>query len=269
MRTPGLTSASAPLADALLERANAHVRPFENAPGVIGAFLFGSASRPYADTSSDVDVEVILDHEPEKDGAYRRTSAGIARIVDVRLTSRATLEQRLARYGDGNRWKSAKSIILFDDAAGTLAGINARAAIVPEERRQLRMRIHYAEIMTLEEELARDRNGDPAAARLRAAELVSAASKLLSFASHEWPCPTQWIWEELSLLGIPDEITSAMRALLDAPAPGLARGVLDGIRSFLDLRGIAIERSPASVWATPLDLSRARWDWGGNRTRLG
>jgi predicted nucleotidyltransferase len=258
---------------ALLERARAIAAPYREQAGVIGAFVFGSAARPYADEWSDVDVQVVVEDaaiasitEPH----YVREVAGRARGSDVWLIGMRNLERLLAIRADNHRRRVADAVVLFD-TNDAVASLVARAAHIPPELREARMRVHHYEVAYAAQRLHKaERRGRGAVARLFGAELVIAAGKLLFFARGQWPGALPWMFEELAAAGVPDDIVAAMRALAASPSARAARGLRGKIDAYLlanDVRFVAdLEALGTWINHTP-EGQHAHLTYGGELSR--
>ena len=236
----------------LLDRARALAAPFRDQAGVIGAFVFGSATRPYADDQSDVDLQIVVADSARAAHAgphHRREIAGTSRISDVWVIELGELERQLGLRADNHRRRVADAIVLFD-TDDTLAGLVARARHVPADVRDARMRVHHFELAwAAQRVLKAEKRGRAAIARILAAELVLAAGNLLFLARGQWPGPLPWMFEELAAAGVPDEIVARLRALVTSPSARDARRLRGAIDAYLIASGVAFVADPVALWA--------------------
>ena len=251
----------------LVERGMGIAAPYRTTEGVIGAFVFGSASRPYADERSDVDVQIVVENGSPlakvTDRLDSRQTDGTARVADVWFIATSELERLLGLRADMHRRRVSKAVVLFD-TGDTIARLVARAAEMPESVRAEAMRVHHAEVTALARSIvSAETRGKTAALHLLATTLVTAAGNLLFYARHEWPIATSWMFEELAIAGVPSDILEDLRALCTAPSAAVARRLGDSVDAYLASRGV--DESGSADAAARI---AARERFGGEATRL-
>lgn len=235
---------------ALLERARAIAAPFREQAGVIGAFVFGSATRPYADAHSHVDVQIVVEAGAGHDVSQVREPAGDKRSSELWKIDIEDLARRLEQNADMHRYRVAHADVLYD-TSDRIAALVARAAHVRPDVREARMRVHHYDFAKATQALlkAEKRERRPTA-MLFAAELVVAAGNLLLLARHQWPPPLHWLFEELAAAGTPPEIVAGLRELAVAPSARSARRLRGQIDAYLLANGITFVRDPEALWAS-------------------
>lgn len=249
--------------DARLATARTVVTELGATPGMIGAYLFGSATRPYADAQSDLDVGIVL-------GAAQ-LSAGIAAIQQARtrLTGQHVdlsywADTLLARpREDADRRRIAMCEIL-SDPTGAIAAAQSRLARVPEPVRQARVRLHYFEVGRVAHLIHKaEARADRPLVRLLTAELVQEAAKLLFIERSQWPSPLSWMRQELELLDV--SIAASLWSLLDTSEPAAVRLFRRKLDRYLTERGLAFVADPMALmdWYFSSEAGlRARAEWG-------
>lgn len=254
-----------------LQRARELAAPFER-PGVLGALLFGSLSRPYADAASDIDVQIVVEDdrlqalldEQHEDSHYDDG----AKVADVSIVSRGDLEGTVR---DAVRRRLATAIILFD--SGELAPLKTRVSAMPEEKRVARLKVHYFEMTYLINKVRNaERRGGSDARALLLAELTIAIAKLCFAEAGQYPPPITWLFDELEVLGAPASITAPLRALGQDSSARLLRRLRADVDSFLLDRGITFIRDPEAVWRWifhTVDGARSVAELGGPASRIG
>jgi predicted nucleotidyltransferase len=85
-------------------------------PNVVAVYLFGSFARGRAVPGSDVDLLVVLEHDPRppRDRIPDHLPGGFPVGVDVIVWTRAEMEERLARHDRLARTILAEGETLFD-----------------------------------------------------------------------------------------------------------------------------------------------------------
>ena len=132
-----------------MERAAQLIEPYTREPWVRGIYLVGSASRPFRDRISDYDFEIAVD-----DDHYARASdderhafsidPGPPPRVDYEFLLRpwSELEGLVASTRDVDHYPFQHARVLFDPD-GALAPLLARIAALPDDVRDVRLRVHY------------------------------------------------------------------------------------------------------------------------------
>ena len=184
-------------------------------PGMIGAYLTGSATRAYADDNSDLDI-VIVGEDDAVAAIHpdRRYKMGIDRgpprrkAYDLLVLAWTTLAQ--LRTSDLDHYRQPfQHVVMLHDAAGRIAGLVREIAALPREIRDERMRVHCYEYLWGQTRAARCvARGDLVNARMVAAASLIAAAKCMFLAQDAWPAKLQWSSHELREAGVPEELVT-------------------------------------------------------------
>lgn len=195
--------------DVDLERARALIRPWAGRSGVIGIYLVGSATRPFCDELSDLDLEVVVEDDayaatPDEERHVFVVDEGPPKRVDHEFYLRAWTDflalvdsrQDIVRAG-------YRHAVVLHDPDGRVAPVVERLAALRDDVRDARLRVHWLEFLF---GIGRSRKtfdrGRTFETRLVLADALRAAVKLLFVAAGAWPAPTHWTRDELSLLGV-------------------------------------------------------------------
>lgn len=256
-----------------MDRARALVERYTRKPWVRGAYLVGSASRPFRDATSDYDIEIAADDSAFADIpiAERHVFAmdpKLPRRVDYEFLVRSwsDLEALAESTRDVDHYPFAHATILYDPS-GDLARLLARIGRLPPEVRDVRVRVAYLEILSgvRRASKAADRGAASLDRRLLAAGAVEALVKILFLLEGAWPSVRHWASEELTLVGIEPEVVERLDAALEAPETERLNGLLEVAESRLDAAGYAFHRDIASfrVWAFLSDDGKRAFEaWG-------
>ena len=196
-----------------LERAHELIRPWTSRDGVVGIYLVGSATRPFCDALSDLDLEVVVE-----DATYEATPDAQRHVfvLDEGPPKRVDHEFYLRAWSDflalvDSRQDIVRAgyrhAVVLHDPNGRVAPVVERLAALPDDVRQDRLRVHWLELLF---GIGRSRKtfdrGRTFEGRLVLADALRAAVKLLFVAAGVWPAPTHWTRDELSLLGVGEEL---------------------------------------------------------------
>lgn len=255
------------------DRALQLVEPYRKLPWARGAFLVGSASRPFADETSDFDIEVVAD-----DAAYAEMSNGERHVfamdperpkrVDYEFLVRpwSELDSLRTSNRDVDHYPFSHARILFD-RDGDVAPLLADLGRLPDAVRDVRCRVHYLETYMgiRRAQKCLDRRGDELNLRLIAAGAVDGFVKLLFVLHGSWPALRHWASNELRLLGEGEKRIATLVAVLASPERGALDELLEETHRRLDDAGFDFHREVASfrVWAFLSDEGkRAFREWG-------
>ena len=259
--------------DADLERARELVRSHVARDGVIGAYLVGSATRPFRDALSDLDLELVLEDEayaatPLEERHVFVIDEGPPRRVDHELYLRAWSDfaalvdsrQDVVRAG-------YRHAVVLHDPQGRVAPVVERLAEMPAAVRDARLRVHWLELLfglgRAQKTLGRGKELD---ARLVLADALRAAVKVLFVAADAWPAPTHWTREELALLDVPAPLLDRLATCASSIDLEEWRALHAGIRARLEARGLrCLEDAEVLVqWAFLTAEGRAAFERWGN-----
>jgi hypothetical protein len=223
-----------------MERARLLVEPYTLMPWVRGVYLVGSASRPFRDAVSDYDFEIAVDDDayaglPDAEKHIFAMDPDAPTRVDYEFYLRPWSELEAlpdsTRDLDHHPFQHAK--VLYDPE-GALAPLLARIAVLPEEVRSVRVRVHYLELLAARGRSAKcAQRGETLNARLVGADGVAAAAKLLFLLSGSWPAMRHWASHELLIAGAHAGVVEQMKAALD----GAVTPLVDTVRELLDAHG--------------------------------
>jgi len=202
-----------------LESARAVVPELAGIAGIVGAYFFGSGSRPYADPRSDLDVGVVVE-EPRLAAVATALKEPRARLHAQRVDLSYWPDTFLTRpRNDADRYAISRYHILHDPD-GVLAAAQARFAVIPDDVRQVRLRIYYFEVSRLMHQVVKAGQRDNAElATLLIGTLVTSTAKLLFVEQGMWPSPASWMRRELELLQVP--LTASLFELLRSEWPAV------------------------------------------------
>ena len=225
-----------------MERVRELIQPYMQMDGVIGIYLVGSATRPYCDALSDLDIEVIVEDEvydrtPMDERQIFAFKEGEPKIVDY--------EFYLIPWRDFvNLTKSGVDLLhypyqhaqILHDPAGRIEPIVDRLAELPEAIRLERMTVHFLEFLY---SLGRarktaDRGELPIDLALLRGTTISALVKLIFLAKKSWASTVHWSEQEFEQLGISGDLLTSVKTWLAEPSTDNARAMASAVRAFLD-----------------------------------
>ncbi len=225
----------------MLERARELVEPYIGRAGVLGAYVVGSASRPFRDGFSDYDIEVVLEDDafaavPDAERHVFVMDEGPPRKVDHEFYLRPWSE--LAGLRDSTRdldHYPFQHAMLLHDTDGRLEHLLAGLAAMPEETRRLRLRVHYLEYVSGTARAVRcGLREAPENARLVAGDALTALVKLLFVLHGSWASTRHWSTQELELLGVPGALLDQLGAALADPTEGAIRELTAAVQAHLE-----------------------------------
>lgn len=258
--------------EADLQRSRELLRPALERPGVLGAYLVGSATRPFRDTLSDLDLELVL-----TDDAYALTplderhvfviDEGPPRRVDHEFYLRAWSDfEALADSRQDVVRAGYRHAVVLHDPEARLAPVIERVAHLPGATREERLRVHWLELVfglgRAKQTLAREKVLD---ARLVLADALRAAVRLLFVAAGVWPAPTHWTREELALLDVPEPLLESLATCTVSLDLEDWRALHGAIRAHLDALGLGFHEDAEGLvaWAFLTAEGRAAFErWG-------
>ncbi len=253
-------------------RARALVEPYCAREGVIGAYLVGSATRPYRDDLSDLDIELVVDDEvyermPDAERHVLVIDEGPPRRVDHEFYawSCSAFRALLASTQDLFHQPYQHAVVLHDPSGGIRETVDALAAL-PANVREDRMRVHFLELLfgagRAKKTWAR---GEETSARLVAAGALAAAAKLLFLTKGSWASPLHWTVPELRLLGVPEDLLAAFAGAVADPSPEDLGALVTATRHWLAVEGETLQEDleALSAWAFHREEGRAAFErWG-------
>ena len=244
--------------DADRERAEVLIRPYTERPGVVGAYLVGSATRPYRDALSDLDLELVV-----SDDAYEATPLGDRHVfvLDDGPPRRVDHEIYVRAWSDFTALEASRQdivrsgfrhAVVLHDPEGRVAPVIERLARLPEDVREARLRVHWLELLfglgRARKTLARENELD---ARLVLVGAVAAAVKLLFVTAGVWPAPAHWTREELALLGVPDPLLDCLTTCTSSIDATDWRALHDAVREHLTAQDLTFHEDAEALtsWA--------------------
>jgi hypothetical protein len=248
-----------------VERARGLIKPYTKMDGVIGVYVVGSATRPFRDSLSDYDFEVVMEDE-----AFSRVPADkkLAFVIEEGPPRRVDHEFYL------RPWKELESLVrstldldhypfqyakVLHDQSGRLAGLVERLAILPDPVRTTRMKVHYLEFRFGASRASKclDRCGT-LNANLVLGEAIAALVKLLFLVKRSWPSTRHWSEEELELLGVGPDLLAAIGAALSSPEKTRLQALAKEVDRLLEGQGETFHRNAQRLmqWAYLTDAGK-------------
>ncbi len=236
----------------MIERARRLSRPYLEREGTIGIYLLGSATRPYSDPRSDLDIEVIVD-----DATYRGTPDEERQrfvlkeepppVVDYEFYLRPWSEfvGLIDSTHDLFHYAYQHAVVLHDPR-GRIVPVIERLAELPEAIRRERMAVHLLEfrhrLARARKTARRGERPAPINLGLLYADALRALVKLLFVVRRSWAATAHWSEQELRLLGIPDRLLERASALLHDSGPEDGMRLIEDVEGFLDGCGETFHR---------------------------
>jgi hypothetical protein len=258
-----------------MDRALALVEPYTREPWVRGAYLVGSASRPFRDATSDFDIEIAAD-----DDAYARLTHAERHVfamdperprrVDYEFLVRpwSELESLPDSTRDLDHYPFVHARVLYDPS-GELARLFAEIARLPHDVREARARVGYLEVLygVRRAGKATDRGAAAMNVRLLAAGAVEAMVKLLFVLEGSWPAMRHWAADELALAGIDAETIGLLAATLEEPRQDRLERLLEVAQARLDAYGLDFHRDIGAlrIWAFLSEEGKRAFETWGSR----
>lgn len=255
-----------------MERARELIRPYLDREGVIGIYVVGSATRPFRDEWSDYDIEVVVEDElyqplPDEERHVFVIDEGPPRKVDYEfyLWPWSEFAGLIGSTLDLYHYPYQHAAILHD-SDGRIAKVVEQLAILPQEIRQARMKVHYLEFLfglhrtkrTFERE-------NELSARLVIGKAGMALIKLLFLVKGSWPATWHWTERELEQLGVEKEIIELAAEMLITPENVDSKRGVERMQRWLKDGGESFHKDyPALIrWAYLTEEGkRAFRDWG-------
>jgi len=206
-----------------VKRARQLIEPYLEMEGVIGIYVLGSSTRPFRDELSDYDIEVVVTDEiylylPDEKKHVFVIDEGPPRRVDHEFYLRPVgeFEGLIDSTQDLFHYPYQHAVILHDPR-GRIAEVIAQLAELPDDLRDLRMRVHYLEFLfSLGRARKTGERGGDVNLQLLYGEAIVALVKLLFLVKGSWPATRHWSEQELRLLMVPEElITRISKAFAD------------------------------------------------------
>jgi hypothetical protein len=256
-----------------MERARELARPYMEKEGVIGIYVVGSATRPFRDERSDYDIEVVVEDEvyqslPDEERHVFVIDEGPPRRVDHEfyLWPWSDFEGLIGSTLDLYHYPYQHAVILHDPD-GRIAEVVERLAVLPQEIRQARMKVHYLEFLF---GLARAKRtferGSALSARLVIGKAVAALVKLLFLQQGSWPAMRHWSERELEQLGVDGALVALAGETLIAPEKIDVEGAVGRVKRWLEGQGETFHQDDRALiqWAYLTEEGKCAFrDWGG------
>lgn len=225
-----------------MERARELIKPYLEMDGIIGIYVVGSATRPYRDELSDLDIEIIVE-----DAVYEKTPMDDRQIFSFKDDNPKIVDYEfyLIPWSDfANLTKSGLDLfhypyqhaVILHDPDSRLEPIIKQLAELPESLRIERMTVHYLEFLY---RLGRARKtgerGDLSInLSLLRGDALGSLIKLIFLAKKSWPSTKHWSEQEFTEMGISGELLDTVNAWLLDPVSDNARAMAAATRTFLD-----------------------------------
>ena len=225
-----------------MERARELIKPYLEMDGVIGIYVVGSATRPYRDELSDLDIEVIVE-----DAVYEKTPMDKRQVFSFKEDNPKVVDYEFYLIPWSDLAALTESTLdlfhypyqhaeILHDPNGRLAPVIKQLAELPETLRIERMTIHFLEFLY---RLGRARKtgerGDlPINLALLRGDALSSLVKVIFLAKKSWPSMKHWSEHEFKQMGIPSELLDAVTTWMADPVSDNARTMAAATRTFLD-----------------------------------
>jgi predicted nucleotidyltransferase len=198
-------------------RARELIAPWTVNERVIGAYITGSATRPYVDRNSDLDIIVVAEDELYRSlTPKQRFKTGIDRgpprrkEYDLVVMPWSELESLQHSDRDNLRVYFRHVYVLFDRADRLATVAHAIGELAPEVRAE-RLRVHYFEYVSRRAKAIKClHRGKLANARMVAAASLAELTKCLFVAAGAWVTKAEWAPQELRALGVPEALVARL-----------------------------------------------------------
>ena len=256
-----------------MDRARELARPYMEKEGVIGIYVVGSATRPFRDERSDYDIEVVVEDEiyqalPDEERHVFVINEGPPRKVDHEfyLWPWSDFEGLLGSTLDLYHYPYQHAVILYDPD-GRIQTVVEQLAVLPQEIRQDRMKVHYLEFLFGLSRAKRtfDRR-NVLSGRLVSGKAVDALVKLFFLQQGSWPAMRHWSERELEQLDMTDALMILARKALTSPEKVDVKETVEKVKCWLEGQGETFHCDDHALmrWAYLTDAGkRAFRDWGG------
>jgi hypothetical protein len=255
-----------------MHRARELIEPYLEMSGLVGAYLVGSATRPYRDAHSDLDIEIVVEDEvyeglPDAEQHVFVIDEGPPRRLDHEfyLRPRREMEELIASDLDLFHFAYQHAVILHDPS-GDIARWVTRLRELPASVREDRLRVHYLELLDGAARTRRtlERGGDPLDVQLVAGAMARALTRLLFVQQGSWAPTRHWTGPELRLLGTPPPLLDRLREALADPAAGPLTELVQAVDAHLTAAGETFHQDHRDLmrWAYLTDPGKhacARW----------
>jgi len=255
-----------------MQRARELIKSYLGMDGLIGVYVVGSATRPFRDCLSDYDFELVVE-----DGTYAALpneerhrfviDEGPPRRIDHEFYfwPWSGFEGLLASKLDMFHFAYQHAVVLHDPT-GRLQAVIDRFAALSEGVRKTRTKVHYLEYRWGTGRAKKTlRRGATLNGRLVVAEALIALVKLLFLVNNSWVSTRHWTTHELELLGVPDDLLSAIeRTLADPKSESLDR-LMEDVHGYLEFKGETLHHEVEALdrWAVLTDEGKTAFQtWG-------
>jgi len=241
-----------------LKRARALIEPYLSMEGLIGIYVVGSSTRPFRDELSDYDIEIVVEDDtyeatPDEERHVFVIDEGPPRRVDHEFYLRpwSEYEALLDSPQDLFHYPYRHAVILHDPS-GRVGEVAKRLAVLPDDVRSARLRVHYLEyVFALGRARKTAERGGGLNVRLINDQALSAVVKLLFLLYGSWPATPHWTVQELKLLGVPDELVTQLEGAFDAPTKDRLTELTESVKAQLEAHGESFHKEPRAMmrWA--------------------
>jgi len=228
-----------------MERARELIKPYLEMDGVIGVYVVGSATRPYRDELSDLDIEIIVE-----DALYEQTPMDERQVFAFKDDNPKIVDYEFYLISWSDFVKLTESTLdlfhypyqhaeILHDPESRIESIIQQLAELPEDVRVERMTVHFLEFLY---RLGRarktaDRGEMPINLSLLRGDALGSLIKLIFLAKKSWPSMKHWSEQEFVELGISSDLLDSVIVWMKDPVTENARAMVGAVRAFLDDAG--------------------------------
>jgi len=256
-----------------MDRVRELIKPYLEMGGVIGIYVVGSATRPYRDNLSDLDIEVIVD-----DSVYEQTPIAERQVFSFKEGEPKVVDYEfyLIPWSDFiNLTKSGldlfhypyQSAKILHDPDGRIEPVIRQLAELPEAVRLERMTVHFLEFLYRLGRVRKtaDRGDWPINLALLQGDALSSLTKLIFLVKKSWPATKHWSEQEFAELDVPDSLLNSAKTWISDSSSDNARAMVAAARGFLDEAGEAFHHDMDGIqqWLFFTAAGKAAFErWG-------
>jgi len=242
----------------MVERARELIKPYLDKEGVIGIYLVGSATRPYADDKSDLDIEVIIEDDvyartPDDERqtfAFKETPQDAPKVVDYEFYLIPWSD--FVGLGDSTHdlfHYPYRHAVVLHDPQNRITPVIEKHAQLPETTRKDRMTVHYLDFLYRlgRARKTRTREGHRLNLALLYADGARSLVKLLFLVAGSWPATAHWSEQELRLLEVPEALIDGAAQLSPDVEPEDVKVLVEAVRAFMEANGVTIHKEHDAI----------------------